>query len=76
MDDTEDQNLDETVEMIKQDDVATKRILGRANSAISGAMEPITDLKTAIMRVGVGPMAQITVISKFQEFLTRELRLV
>jgi putative nucleotidyltransferase with HDIG domain len=74
MDDTEDQNLDETVEMIKQDDVATKRILGRANSAISGAMEPITDLKTAIMRVGVGPMAQITVISKFQEFLTRELR--
>ena len=73
MNDTEEQNLDETVEMISQDTVATKRILGWANSAISGAMEPITDLKTAIMRVGVGPMAQITIISKFQEFLTREL---
>ena len=73
MNDSEEQDLDETVEMISQDRLATKRILGWANSAISGAVEPITDLKTAIMRVGVGPMAQITVISRFQSFLTRDL---
>lgn len=73
LNDSEEQNLDETVEMIRQDELAAKRILGWANSASSGAMEPITDLKTAIMRVGVGPMGQITVISKFQQFLTRDL---
>ncbi len=65
--------MDQTVEMIQQDEVATKKILGWANSAFSGSVEPITDLKTAIMRVGVGPMGQITLISKFQTFLTRDL---
>jgi len=68
--DSEERSLDETMELVAADDHTTKRILHWANSAASGAAERITDLKTAILRVGVGSMVQITLLSKFKEFLS------
>lgn len=67
---SEDRSLDETVALVENDEATTARILLWANSASSGAVERITDLKTAIMRVGVGSMVQITLLSKFKSFLS------
>ena len=67
---SEDRSLDETVSVVENDEMTTARILLWANSASSGAVERITDLKTAIMRVGVGSMVQITLLSKFKSFLS------
>jgi len=72
--DSEDRSLDETVELVEHDETTSARILLWANSASSGAVERITDLKTAIMRVGVGSMVQITLLSKFKSFLTVPLK--
>jgi putative nucleotidyltransferase with HDIG domain len=72
--DSENRSLDETVELVEHDETTSARILLWANSASSGAVERITDLKTAIMRVGVGSMVQITLLSKFKSFLTVPLK--
>gem|GEM_PF-1691865 len=45
---SEDRSLDETVALVENDEATTARILLWANSASSGAVERITDLKTAI----------------------------
>ena len=71
--DSENRSLDDTVALVENDETTTERILLWANSASSGALERITDLKTAIMRVGVGSMVQITLLSKFKSFLSMPL---
>lgn len=72
--DSEERSLDETMELVASDDYTSDRILHWANSASSGAAERITDLKTAILRVGVGSMVQITLLSKFKAFLSIPLK--
>jgi len=68
--DSEDRSVDETVDLIKHDEATVKRVLSWANSAASGAAEPIRDIHTAVMRVGVGSLVQITLVSKFKHYLS------
>ncbi|MCZ6596930.1 MAG: HDOD domain-containing protein [Planctomycetota bacterium] len=63
----EDWFLSEITEVIRLDEALAGRLIGAANSALSGSREPIKTVDHAVMRVGTGSVLSLALAASIQE---------
>jgi len=66
--------MDELIQLIEYDQVATANILRLANSAYFGRGVPVDSIREAVVRMGAQKIGQLTMVASVGPFATRPLR--
>jgi putative nucleotidyltransferase with HDIG domain len=68
-----DPDLDEILDVVKYDEALTATLLRGANSAASGSLTPVTNVRDAVIRLGTGSVLWLAVQSSVRRRLQRSV---